>query len=46
MGWNVRVVSGIDMTVCLPEKDYVTRGWHKLSRGDNPSYHTLTRFII
>ena len=21
-----------DMTVCLPEKDYVTRGWHKLSR--------------
>jgi len=37
------------MTVCLPEKDYVTRGidrgWHKLSRGDNPSYHTLTRFI-
>jgi len=37
------------MTACLPEKDYVTRGlarwWHKLSRGDNPSYHTLTRFI-
>jgi hypothetical protein len=38
------------MTVCLAEKEYVTRGlarvWHKLSRGDNPSYHTLTRFII
>jgi len=26
--------------------DYATRGWHKLSRGDNPSYHTLTRFIV
>ena len=38
------------MTDCLPEKDYVTRGpargWHKLSRVDNPSYHTLTRLII
>jgi len=34
------------MTVCLPEKDYVTRGWHKLSRGDKPSYLTLTRCII
>jgi hypothetical protein len=22
------------------------RLWHKLSRGDNPSYHTLTRLII
>jgi len=32
---------------CLPEKDYVTRGfargWRRLTRGDNPSYHTLTR---
>jgi len=34
------------MTDYLPEKDYVTRGWHKLSRGDNPSYHTRTRLII
>jgi hypothetical protein len=34
------------MADCFPEKDYVTRGWHKLSTGDNPSYHTLTRLII
>jgi hypothetical protein len=38
------------MTDCLPDKDYVTRGlaqgWHKLSIGDNLSYHTLTRLII
>ena len=34
------------MTLCLPEKDYVTRGWHKLSRGDKPSYLTLTRLLI
>jgi len=31
----------------LTEKDYGTRGfargWHDLSRGDNPSHHTLTR---
>jgi len=31
------------MTDCLTAKDYVTKGWHKLSTGDNPSYHTLTR---
>jgi hypothetical protein len=34
------------MTVCLPEKDYVTRGWHNLSKGDKPSNLILTRFII
>jgi hypothetical protein len=34
------------MTACLPEKDNVTRGWHKHSRKDKPSYQILARLIF
>ena len=34
------------MMDCLPWIAYASFGWHNLSLGDNPSYHTLTRLII
>jgi len=42
--YNYQACESVIWRIVIVEKD--SRGWHRLSRGDNSSYHTHTGFII